>query len=102
MSRYFHLSHGLRGCYMPDSAEIVRVDTRRELKECVADLVARLDYPFGGSKAAIAEVVAMAWRSPKEWRAFVVPLAERRGAYHFGAFISNSTRVDYLAQEEGE
>lgn len=99
---YFNVSHGLRGCYMPDSSEIVRVTTRRELKEYVSDLVARLEYPFGGSKAAIAEVVAKAWRSPKEWRDFVVPLAETRGAYRFGVFISNSTRADYLAQTGDE
>lgn len=102
MSRYFHISYGLRGCYMPDSAEVVRVDTRRALKEYVSDLVAYLDYPFGGSKAAVAEVVATAWRSPKEWRDFVIPLAETKGAYRFGVFISNSTRADYLAQPDDE
>ena len=99
MSRYFHLSSGLRGCYMPDNSQIVKVTTRRELKEHVAELVAMLDYPFGGSKAAIAEVVAMAWRSDrKEWHDFVVPLSSERGVYRFGVFISNSTRADYLAQ----
>ncbi len=36
MSRYFNVSHGLRGCYMPDNSQIVKVTTRRELKEHVA------------------------------------------------------------------
>lgn len=103
MSRYFNVSSGLRGCYMPDNSDVVRVDTRRELKNHVEWLVAMLGYPFGGSKAAIAEVVAKAWRSDrKEWRDFVVPLAESRGSYRFGVFISNSTRADYLANGGGE
>lgn len=33
---YFHVSAGLRGCYLPDSSYIIRATTRRELKEALA------------------------------------------------------------------
>jgi hypothetical protein len=38
MAKYFTISHGLRGCYMPDGDPyIVMARTRRELKAAIAD-----------------------------------------------------------------
>lgn len=36
MARYFHISAGLRGAYMPDNAAVIRCETRRELRQYIA------------------------------------------------------------------
>lgn len=101
---YFNVSHGLRGCYMPDSSEIVRVTTRRELKEYVSDLVARLEYPFGGSKEDVARVVAAIWRDLKSPRRqyldFAIPLGNDRQSRPFAVFLSHASRSEYLEAEK--
>ena len=38
MAKYFHLNHGLRGCYMPDGdPQIIMVRTRREYLDAQAE-----------------------------------------------------------------
>jgi hypothetical protein len=103
MSRYFSISNGLRGCYMPDSASIVRVDTRKELKALVtyeAQFVLN-DGDKGGSKKAIAAVVASTWRDRSASLPYCLTIKPAgSGSYHYGLFIGNATRAEYLANEE--
>lgn len=103
---YFHVSSGMRGCYMPDAARVVRVETRRELRDLIQSEVDFLDYPFGGSKVDVARVAATVWRDMRARRPaylpFVVPLGDRRGSRPFGVFVSHATRRDYLEFLETE
>ncbi len=101
---YFRIMQGLRGCYMPDNAYVLRADTRRELKSA-------LEYEFcdlvdagavGLSKRALASLAARAWRSPSVYDC-VAPYRWRYqspGRAPYGVFVSRSTRREYLDQEE--
>lgn len=105
MSHYFHVSTGLRGCYMPDSSYVVRVDTRREL-------IATLEWEawhirdagfMGASKGDVRRIAAAIWRDLKNKRRaylpYAIPYGHRRGNtsdYAFGIFVSHATRTDYL------
>lgn len=100
---YFFLSNGLRGCYMPDSAYVIRVTTRRELKEAIADECRDLyDAGFvGTSKRAIARFAAEAWRNrdnPRWTLDLTLPYrrADQPGNWCFGVFLSRATRRDYF------
>lgn len=99
--RYFHISNGLRGCYMPDSATIVAVSSRRELKtilEAEADQYRESGY-IGGSKRAIAHIAALAWRDKRKGHLpYCLPFAppHARDSYSQGVFVSNESRADYL------
>ena len=107
--QYFNISNGLRGCYMPDSAHIIRCNTRRELKRALEDEAYYLrDAGFtGASKRAVASLAAEAWRDAqqprKKWGDFVCPL-KPHGSDNasYGLFVSHSTRADYLASMETE
>lgn len=108
---YATLSHGLRGCYMPDGAYPIKFSTRRELKALVADEAnAYRDAGFiGASKARIASMVQEYWeriggnnggKPPAKLTPYdtVLPLARERGAGEaFGIFLSPLTRDDYRA-----
>lgn len=99
--RYFNISTGLRGCYMPDSSYVIAVSTRRELKsvlEAEARNYADADY-IGGSKRAIAHIAALAWRDKRKGHLpYCLPFAppHARDNYAFGVFVSNESRADYL------
>lgn len=110
MARYFTISHGLRGCYMPDSVYVARVDTRRELKaliEAEADSYRQAGY-IGASKRAVAYVAALAWREAQKanpaYLPFALPLAppHDRGNYAFAVFVSVASRGEYLESLEAE
>ena len=106
--RYFHLSNGLRGCYMPDRAAILAVSSRRELKKAIeyecSDM--REAYGFGGSKADIATTVAWVWREwalrHKRQSKGYLPIAIGFGRSRskndrpFGVFIEPVSRSEYL------
>lgn len=104
MAKYFHISNGLRGCYMPDSSSVVRVDTRRELKEALHDAIAYCtEAPF--NKRDVASLAAEMWRDAQSKapsylpRAF--PMPDNRA---YAVFISTATRrdyVDYQRETEG-
>lgn len=103
--KYFVISNGLRGCYMPDGAYIVQVSTRRELKQQLEWEARELrDAGFvGASKRNIARLAAAIWRdagkAKKTYLDFVCPLQPShaaRGDYCYGLFVSHSTRADYL------
>jgi len=100
---YFCISTGLRGCYLPDNAYVIRVATRRELKAAIeSEARDYRDASFvGASKKAIAHVAAIAWRNRHKMRlADALPLAPShcRGNYCHGIFIGTSDRAEYKAQ----
>lgn len=108
---YFHISHGLRGCYMPDDACVVRFQTRRALKAAVEyDAHNMIEaYGFGYSKADRAAVVARVWREAtgkarKSHLDHVIGFGRTRSRSDrpFGLFISHATRADYVAFQNGE
>ena len=102
MSKYFTISNGLRGCYMPDNCSVIRVDTRRALKDAIAydasDM--REAYGYGGSKRDIASIAATAWREAHKknpaYMPYCLPFAREPGNYAFGIFVSVATRSEYL------
>lgn len=64
MARYFHFMSGLRGCYMPDNAFVIRCDTRRELRSAIAyecDSM-REAYGHGAPAREITATAAALWR----------------------------------------
>lgn len=106
MSKYFSVSTGLRGAYLPDSAYVVKVGTRRELKDVVDfEASSYADAGFvGTSKRGVAWLAAEAWRQAQKpspsFLSLCLPLARERGSdYAFGIFVAPSTREDYLEQE---
>jgi hypothetical protein len=111
MSHYFHISSGLRGCYMPDNAYVTKFDTRKALRAFVEyesrDMIEA--YGFGYSKADRAAVVAQVWREAsgrdkKAWLDHVIGFGRTRSRDDrpFGLFISHATRADYLEFSESE
>ncbi len=102
---YFVISQGLRGCYMPDSCQIIRVNTRRELKqylESEAGYIRQNGY-IGLNKRAIAWLAAECWRNRNRATLdFVAPYREKsQDSWPYGLFCSMATRRDYLEQGEG-
>ncbi len=111
MSKYFTISQGLRGCYMPDSVYTVKVDTRRELKEILdseASSIRDMESTIGCSKRAIAWLANASWQEAKKktpaYLPFVSPWGYRNqvSEYPYGIFCSVATRAEYLENQEGE
>lgn len=104
---YFHISTGLRGCYMPNSSCVVQAATRRALKACIAyeaELYAESGY-VGANKKAIAYVAACAWRNRKKFQLpYTLPVAppHARGNYCEGVFVSAATRKEYLDSQQND
>ncbi len=97
----FHVSRGLRGCYMPDSSYVATFSTRRELKATVeTEAETYRDAGAAGlSRKAIAQFVAEAWRMAKRHKLDGLPLAlpiKPAGAcgYSSGIFLSRASRDD--------
>lgn len=111
MAKYFHISRGLRGCYMPDAAFVLKTDTRRDLKAAIADEAAQYrnaDYA-GGSKKDIAKLAAWAWRDAHKAKPAALPAClpfrpSHSRSYSEGVFVSVATRAEYLEhlKHEGE
>jgi hypothetical protein len=105
---YFHISHGLRGCYMPDGEPyVVAASTRRALKAMVANEANMLQTgeTIGLNAKAIASFVAQCWRTRKGGAhlPYCLPCKERgQSSYSYGIFVSNAARSEYLAQAEME
>lgn len=97
---YFTIWQGLRGMYMPDSAYIIKADTRRDLKSALqweADSI-RDAGGIGMSKKAIAWLAAEAWRNRKDCGEYVAPYRwkdQDSYPYALGVFCG-VTRADYL------
>lgn len=100
MARYFHISQGLRGAYMPDSAYIVKVNTRRELKVILQDEATCFrDAEFiGGSKRGVAWLAATQWRDTSNYLPYCLEFAHNhnRQNYAYGLFVSPASRAEYL------
>lgn len=102
---YFNISTGLRGCYMADSAYIVRCNTRRELRAIIADEAGGYrDAGFiGANQRAISYIAAIAWRNRRKFQLpYALPLApsHARDNYCYGVFIASASRDEYLEQGE--
>lgn len=98
---YFHISHGLRGCYMPDNSFVIQVNSRRELKSAIeSEANVYRDAGFvGANKRAIASIAAAAWRDRKKTQLpYALPLAPEhaKNNYCHGVFVSNASRDEYL------
>ncbi len=110
MARYFHISAGLRGGYMPDNAAVIRCETRRELRQYIAQ-EAR-DYReagfIGASERAISWLAAAAWKEAGKpshsYFPHALPLApsHARQNYCHGIFASAASRADWLEYQEQE
>lgn len=108
--RYFHISHGLRGCYMPDGEPyVIRAKTRRELKEAIQSEADMVDSgsTIGLSKRAIAQYAAELWRDAFRLKPYYsslpvcLPTKEPgQSSYSYGIFVSHATRNDYNNQPE--
>jgi hypothetical protein len=100
---YFTIWQGLRGCYMPDAAYIIKADTRRNLKAALqweADSI-RDAGGVGMSKKAVSWLAAIAWRNRKASGEYVAPYRwkdQDHSPYALGVF-TGATRVEYLAQD---
>ncbi|MFN7610090.1 MAG: hypothetical protein ACK5QX_04010 [bacterium] len=102
--RYFHISNGLRGCYMPDNAHIMAFKRRRDLISFVlnerADMLEA--YGHGYSKRDAIAQASAAWlmatyhkNKPFNY-AIGFGRSRSRSDRPFGLFICDATRADYL------
>lgn len=105
MAKYFHIMSGLRGCYMPDSSYVIKVDTRCELKSVIEGEVRHQihDCDFkGGDKKTIAWAAAKAWREAQEdWRgnSAVIPFGKGKER-PFSIVISVATRREWKDSQQ--
>jgi hypothetical protein len=101
---YFTVWQGLRGVYMPDSAYIIKADTRKELKRAL-ECEARDISDAGGvglNKRALAWLANAAWKARKQSGEYVAPYrwkGQDSSPYALGVF-TGATRAEYLAQAE--
>lgn len=108
MAKYFHISHGLRGGYMPDGEPYVAMcRTRRELKDTIKSEADMLDSgeTVGLSKRAIAAFAAECWREAHKPRPaylpFCLPMKEPgQSSYSYGIFCSVATRAAYVESQK--
>lgn len=104
---YFNISTGLRGCYMPDNAYIVRCNTRRELRAIIAgEADSYRDAGFiGANQRAISWLAAIAWRNRRKYQLpYALPLAppHARNNYCHGIFIATASRDEYREYTESD
>jgi hypothetical protein len=96
---YFHISQGLRGCYMPDNSYAVKVTTRKQLKSILKSGAYYIrDAGFVGcSKRAVQWLAAECWRNrAKATLGSVVPYKYKgQSGYPYGLFCSVATKDDY-------
>jgi hypothetical protein len=111
MVKYFNISHGLRGGYMPDGDPfVVKVSTRRELKDIIASEADMLgERMVGLAKAKISSFAALCWREAQKDQPDYLPhclpchdKSVKIATYSYGIFCSVISRSEYLeAQREG-
>lgn len=107
MAKYFRISQGLWGRYMPDNSYVVRVDTRRELKAIVEDEARDIRDAggIGASKREVTATVADAWRNMRAAKRspypFVVPYSFTPGGMRpYAIHIGHATRADWLEEQD--
>ena len=105
MPKYFHVSHGLRGCYLSDGEPyVIRCDSRRQLKQTISDEAGMIDPDgslIGFSKKAIASFANECWQEAKKKHPAYLPYAlpyKSRGErqYHNAIFVSVASRHDFV------
>jgi hypothetical protein len=103
--KYFFISNGLRGCYMPDDVSVQGFKTRRDLLACVEHEAREMieAYGFGYSSVTRHAIVAQIWReavgrATKQRLDHVIGFGRTRSTSDrpFGLFISHATRRDFL------
>jgi len=107
MAKYFNISVGLRGGYMPDNSYVVKVNTRRELKDAIeSEAYSIRDAGFVGcSKRAVAWLANVVWREAKKKSPAYLPYVceyrkKTQTHYPYGIFASVSNRNEYLEHIE--
>lgn len=106
MAKYFHVSTGLRGCYMPDTSHVLKVETRRELKAAIEHEARdmREAYGYGGSEKAVSAFAAECWREAHKakpaYLPYCLPFGREPRSYPLGLFVSVATRADYREYEK--
>jgi hypothetical protein len=101
MAKYFSISNGLRGLYMPDDVSFMRFDTRRALRNFLtweSDQM-REAHGYGGTKREIAWTAAQAWKAEPGDMPLAITFGRTRSGNDrpFGVFVQRITRDDYLA-----
>ena len=101
---YFTIFQGLRGCYMPDNAYIIKADTRRELKAALQWEAGSIRDAggVGMSERAIAWLANAAWQNRKNKSGEYV--APYRWQYQDGypnalGVFTGASRSEYMQQE---
>ena len=106
MSRYYRISNGLRGCYLHDNFYIVRVDTRRDLKNLIISECAQMAEAHGRGSSArdVVALVARIWRDHHVTGLdYVFPFSQDDGQnWPFGLFVSRATRADFIEYSKSE
>lgn len=105
---YFTIMAELRGCYADnESAFTIKANTRRELKAALESEAYDLRDAgaIGLSKRAVASLSDQAWKNRKAKSAFPVVHGFRYSHHSIGndcmgLMVYNSTRKDYIAQQE--
>lgn len=107
MSKYFHVSNGLRGAYMPDSASVIKVDRYRDLKFAIMHEAMHLREAgyVGVQKKLVTSIAIDLWREAQRERPQTMPMClplkpEHASTYSYGLFISVATRAEYLEHEK--
>lgn len=106
MAKYFNISHGLRGCYMPDSTPyVIMVTTRRALKMAIEYEASMLGDMVGLSKKNIATCAANAWYEANKAKPSYLPHClpckdEGQKEYSYGIFVAVASRADYLESQK--
>jgi len=98
--RYFNISSGLRGCYLPDNAGVYAFERRRELKaflQTEADVL-RDAYGYGGAKREVATAAAWLWSGYARHR-IAIPFGREKKHYTFALFIEPASKEEYETQE---
>lgn len=96
---YFHVSLGLRGCYLPDDAWVAKIDTRRDLKQlALAEIETAADADGRRPKDCASKRHAAAWAA-EVWRhrdKLSLPLVLPLGP-GYGLHVSTATRAEFSA-----
>lgn len=102
MAKYFSISSGLRGAYLPDNCFVMKCTTRWQLKSAITYDANHMHeaYGFGGSKRDIATFVAQCWREAKKPQPAILPYCLSFGSKPkerpYGLFVSVVSRKEYL------
>jgi hypothetical protein len=104
--KYYVISQGFQGCYMPDNCYIVAVNTRRELKSVLESeaYYIRDSGAIGCNKKQVAWLAAECWRNRDKCTLdFVAAYRYKyQTGYPLGLLCSPSNRIDFLEWKKYE